>query len=161
MKMRRDGDGGGRNWRLQGWDHDRGTSTIVEFYGWLLAEESSHAVQHDRLIHPPNDFAAQGDRCSACRWFEVRIYEKALPAEASEDEVAGWVVETVGQTVVPGEVVRRQVRTTTEPRHVISALVQQKEGQSFIPIISRKVLDRAAKHDELLADAIEDVLVPK
>lgn len=146
---------GTQEFSLQGWDRDRGHEHEFHFTGKLLAEESSYSDQHVKLIHDENSFAPQGDRCSACRWFEVRIYARCL-----DGEPAGWVVETVGNTVVPSEVARRQVRVTDVPRRVVAALVQQKGGgEPFLPATSKRVLDRAADEDERLADTIDDLLV--
>lgn len=149
---------GATEYHLVGWDYDRGHHQDFYFTGRLLAEQSSHAELHQRLIHEADGFAEKGDRCSACRWFEVRIYRRCEAGENGAEPKPSWVIETVGQTIVPGEEVRRQLRMTDKPRRVVSMLVQHKGNDTFLPAISKRVLDLAADEDEHLAEVVDDAL---
>jgi len=147
---------------LHGYDFDTGTLREYEFTGLLLGEGTSHSERHVRLVHDPGSFAAPGERCSACRWFEVRVYAFYEPADDEPDGAprrAGYYVETVGKTVVPGEVDRHRVRRVTEPRRVVATLVQEKDGRVFVPQPSRTALDQAADRDDRLAEVVDDLLV--
>lgn len=146
---------GMQDYYLMGWDRDRGLEQEFTFHGQLLASESSHSKTHQKLIHDwPGEYAPQGDRCSACRWFEVRIYRRCTDEGAPHS----WVVETVGETIVPGENTRRQVRVTDKPRRVLSMLVQQRGSETFLPAISKRVLDRAADLDDQLAEVVDELI---
>lgn len=145
---------GMQEYYLMGWDRDRGLEQEFTFVGKLLASQSSHSKTHQKLIHADGEFAPQGDRCSACRWFEVRIYRRLT----DEGSPPSWVVETVGETIVPGENTRRQVRVTDKPRRVLSMLVQQRGTETFIPAISKRVLDQAADLDDDLASVVDELI---
>lgn len=161
--------GGSSSWSLEGFDTQAGRPSTIEFEGRLLGEASSRAPKHAGLVHDEGSFAPPGLRCSACRWFEVRIYtaDEMPDDEMSTDAVeAAWIVETVGKSVVPGETDRRQFRRVTEPRQVIGVLVQTKrasrpgeEGDTFIPATSRHALDQAADRDDRLTDVIDQLVV--
>lgn len=151
-------NGDSRTWSLDGFDTQLGRPSAIEFDGQLLGEATSRASKHAVLVHDEGSFAAPGMRCSACRWFEVRIY-----TERSDDPT--WIVETVGRTIVPGETDRRQFRRVTEPRQVVAVLVQTKrqrpgeDADTFIPATSRYALDQAADADERLAEVIDQLVV--
>lgn len=137
---------------LEGFDNKLGKKVEYEIEGRCIAEATTHRAQHVYLMHPEGQFASRGERCPACRWFEVRIYALA-------DDT--WVVETVGQTVVPGEIVKRQVFFCDTPRRVVSCLVQSRAetpDDFFIPATSRRALDDAAEEDPRLAPLIDAVL---
>lgn len=154
----------------------------LEFLGVLLAEVSTRADEHVELVHPPGRHAAPGDRCSACRWSEVRVYRVTAAvgvcgdcraAEATRTDPRspdprpsfGWVVETVGGSSVPGETARTRAVHVHEPRRVVSTLVQQRTDRNgdvldaFIPTFARRALDEAADEDPALADAVDTLVV--
>lgn len=150
----------GTQFSLRGYDWEAGQDQTYTFTGRMLSESTSHSPRHASLVHGPSQFAPPGERCSACRWFEVRIYTNDEPhIGTSGEEVPTWIIETVGRSVVPGEQDRRRVRRVHEPRRVVGALVQQRAGDSFIPTVSRRALDAAADADERLAGTIDDLLV--
>lgn len=146
---------------LEGFDTQAGRPSTIEFEGRLLGEASSRASRHAVLIHDDGSFAPPGMRCSACRWFEVRIYADDTGA-TNED---AWIIETVGRSQVPGETDRRQFRRVTEPRQVVAVLVQTKrqrpglDAETFIPATSRHALDLAADNDERLSEVIDQLVV--
>lgn len=121
----------------------------LTFDGRLLGEATSqrryHADHGDCETH-----ACAGSRCSACRWFEVRIFRTV------DDE---YVVEMTGQTTVPGEQVRHRVEVTRSPVWVIDVLTQREDDRRFIPLVSRRVLIEAAATDVALEDAYNRQIV--
>lgn len=137
---------------LVGYDEKLGRTVEYEIEGRLLSEASSHRDEHVRLVHDEGEYAAIGERCPACRWFEIRVY-------AVDDGT--WVVETVGQSIVPGEIVKRQVWFCDTPRRVVACLVQHRGNEYFIPNTSRRALDDAAEQDENLAPVVDAVLDPE
>lgn len=145
---------------LRGYDFDTGTLRDYDFTGRLLGEGTSRSDRHVRLVHDTDSFAAPGERCSACRWFEVRIYAfYELVEPGGGPYQAGYYVETVGRTVVPGEVDRHRVRRVTDPRRVVATLVQEKDGRVFVPQPSRAALDQAADRDDKLATVVDDLVL--
>lgn len=143
---------------LDGYDFDEGLMKEYEFTGRLLGQASTHKPRHERLVHDPGSYAAPRERCAACRWFEVRIYG-AYEDERRPDRLTAYYVQTVGKSVVPGEVDRFRVRRTTRARSVIASLVQEQNGRTFVPWSSRQALDQAADHDDALAELVDDLLV--
>lgn len=146
---------------LEGFDTQAGRPSTIEFDGRLLGEASSQASKHAVLVHDNGSFAPPGMRCSACRWFEVRIYAD----DSADQPPPAWIVETVGRSQVPGETDRRQFRRVTEPRQVVAVLVQTKrqrqgeDAETFIPATSRYALDQAADNDERLSEVIDQLVI--
>ena len=113
----------------------RGYDTTISFDGQLLGEASSHRSGHSE--HPV-PYAPVGFRCSACRWFEVRIFK------TDKEE---YVVEITGQTLVEGERVRHRAELTSSAHWVIEMLTQREGDRRFIPLVSRRALAEAAARD--------------
>jgi hypothetical protein len=134
---------------LQGFDDDLQREVEHEFEGRLLAESTSQHSEHSTLIHAPGEFAPQRTRCSACRWLEVRIY-------ANED--SGWVVQTVGRSIVPGEEDRHRVHFCSTPRQTIAALTHTRGDNVFLPNVAKRALDLAADLDHRLEVAVDEAL---
>jgi hypothetical protein len=122
-------------WTVHGFDGS------LEFEGSLLAAASSRRQNHSSHNE---EFAPPGLRCSACRWFEVRIFRTC------DDE---YVVEMTGQTLVPRETVRHRAEITRSPRWVVEMLTQSENNRRFIPMVSKRVLAEAATRDTSLEDA--------
>lgn len=122
----------------------------------------------------PVRYASTGDRCSACRWFEVRIFR--VTAEVIDDECncTGGIAEsnyahephcgtvpasgkyllvTYGLSIVPGEVAKRRFLWTNSAFRVLESLTQRRAGSAFLPATSAQVLAEAAAFDEDLAEA--------
>lgn len=118
-----------------------GFDSALQFEGVLLGSASSR-----RNNHSPHegDCALPGVRCSACRWFEVRIFRTI------EQE---YVVEMTGQTVVYGEKTRHRAELTRSPHWVVEVLTQRDNDRRFIPLVSKRALSEAAANDVALEDA--------
>lgn len=113
-------------------------------YGTSERDEHSHPVPGDAPRGHPDRYAEPGDRCSACRWFEVGIY--AVAGELAGDDrctcsggdggANGWhedrcgvepasgryLVVTAGRTVVPDELDFRRAEFTDSPFDVVELL---------------------------------------
>lgn len=115
--------------------------------GRLLGFASSQSDDHQ---YHPGDFARPGARCSACRWFECRIFE----VDAELDKLAGtpqrarkrYLVVTYGLSDVPNEVDKRRASWVDGPYEIIELLTQRgrQDRQAFLPAASARALAQAA-----------------
>jgi len=155
-------------------DDDSGELRVrARLLGYSSSERTRHS--HDGDVAPP------GRRCSACRWFEVRIYEVDVeyvedctceatagvsgrvspsPDPAIHDRDCGvvdararYLVATSGPSVVPGEVNRRRAVWTDSPWEVRELLTQRNGADVFVPARSARALSQAARWDEGLREA--------
>lgn len=110
--------------------------------GRLLGFASSQRDQHSH----DDEFVAKGGRCSACRWFEVRII-------ALTDDDDGWLVHTTGKTTLPDEREYCRAIFTESAFEVIEALTVRKTGTPSLPGPSARAVSQAAQHDEDIRDA--------
>jgi hypothetical protein len=105
---------------------------------------------------PSRRFAAKGERCNACRWFEVSIYVVEDGVARTHDSVGHYapgreyVVHTVGQSRVPEEKTFQRVMRTTSAFELVEFLTVRKPGDTFLPEPSARALAR-------LADVYDDV----
>jgi hypothetical protein len=67
-----------------------------------------------------------------------------------------YKLEIVGRSIVPGEVDRFRVETTTSAHAVVDFLALGEPGHRYVPKISRMVLHEAADRDEAIAEALDD-----
>jgi hypothetical protein len=65
-------------------------------------------------------------------------------------------LEIVGRSIVPQEVDRFRVETTTSAHAVVDFLAMGDPGHRYIPKVSRMVLHEAADRDEAIAEALDD-----
>jgi hypothetical protein len=100
----------------------------LEFEGWVLAEVSTHIPGKER-------------------WTELRVW--AVDPDVTDTM---WVLETVGQTIVPGEKIRRDAIPCQTLEELVSSL--SKHGQLTAP--GRSVLDLAMDADEELRYSYEN-----
>lgn len=143
----------------------------------LLGFTASRRDEHDHPLAYDRDgaqvtFAEAGTRCSACRWFEVGIYEvlgevvegcncDPAPTDAHqpscglEPPTARYLVVTCGRSIVPGERDKRRTTWTDSAFDVIEVLTQRPDRarEPFIPAASRRALARAAQWDDDVRDA--------
>ncbi|OFW55808.1 MAG: hypothetical protein A2Y75_05170 [Candidatus Solincola sediminis] len=88
-------------------------------------------------------------RCSACRWFEVRIIRATDP-----DEIGGtYVVHTHGNSIVPGEKRLCRVFITSSPYELVVFLTVRRDGHVFIPNASSLALAQASHWDDDIRNA--------
>lgn len=111
--------------------------------GRLLGSASSRRPSHNHA----GPVLPEGARCSACRWFEVRIVRVA-------DDPAAWLVYTAGFSDLPGEVTIPKVVRTTSPWEVVELMtIRNSKDGTIIPRPNARALAQAAGHDELIQDA--------
>lgn len=126
---------------LEGRDQERFT-----FTGRLLGSGTSRNTHHS---DHRDEFARRGERCSACRWFEVYIYRRSPN---------GYVVQTIGESVVPGEVRLSRIVETTNAYEIVELLtVRKRNTDPYIPPQSLRVLAQAAQYDDDVRDVYLDV----
>lgn len=145
------------NFEASDWDilvatkKDSGTEITTEtVYGHLLGSSSSHTEDHTHR----GEHAERGQRCSACRWFEVDIFDTSEDADSGYD----YLAYTCGRTTVPDEVARPQSVWTNSAESVVTALyVRDSKGKYNLPHASKSALDEAAALDEDIKAAYADV----
>lgn len=137
------------------------------FLGAPLGAGTSYREDHlhDRERTP---YARRGDRCSACRWFEVAIYRRyntdGIDLETDpeypriyplDDPLPGdYVIHTVGASAVPGETRLSRISVTDSAYEVVELLtVRRRDEEPWIPAQSARALARASQVDAKLRDA--------
>lgn len=128
---------------------DEGGRPPVEVDAYLLGFATSQHDDHDDKAHGPDETAPKRVRCSACRWFEVQIYDVSDDDESDES----YLVYTVGRTIVPGETDRIRFKWTDSPYVVVGCLVVRQGGVPKLPVASDIALGQAAFYDDAIADA--------
>lgn len=108
--------------------------------GWMLGSTTSARLSHGEHMNRGDSFAAQGERCFACRWFEIAILR---------DSASGmFVVATVGGTIIPNEKTYYKVEYTESAYEVIELLTLRKPGREpNLPMVSARALAQAASRD--------------
>ena len=98
---------------VQDWTLLDAESEPVHLTGRLLGRASSIKDGHNHA----SEHVVSG-RCSACRWFEVMIFDVSMDEEAGAD----FLVYTCGKTIIAGELDRPRFKWTDSPREVIECL---------------------------------------
>lgn len=112
--------------------------STVEVRGKFLGMASSRRERHDG--HPPGMPKPPGMRCSACRWFEPRIFKL---------DSGGYLVHFAGRSAVPGEVVRGRYETARTEHEVIEQLTtRRQDGETKLTPPAARALAMAAGNDE-------------
>lgn len=124
------------------------------FTGQLLGAGTSHQTHH----YHNNQFARRGEKCSACRWFEVAIYRRTADAKGhvpvGADHGFDYVVHTVGATIVPGEQRLSRVEYTTSSFEVVELLtIRPNDREPYMMTQSARALARAAELDDGIREA--------
>lgn len=134
------------------------------FTGRLLGAGSSRRDDHMHDLLRDR-YAPRRIRCSACRWFEVAIYVRAVDTAIDLEtdpptlsrvpaEDGDYVVHTVGATVVPGEQRLSRISVTESPFEVIELLTVRRHGQDpFLTAQSSRALAQAAELDDGIREA--------
>lgn len=113
---------------------------LITFTGVEIGTASSKYDTHNHDADRP----VNGQRCSACRWQEVRLFKRAT---------GDYAVYTVGRSVVPGEKDFIKYRTTTSAFEVIELLTVRNGSNTFLPVPAARALAQAAQHDDDIRDA--------
>jgi hypothetical protein len=94
---------------------------------------------------------ARRRKCSACRWFEVRIFRT---------DGGKFVAHTVGRSIVPGETDYSKVIFTDSATDLIDKLTVRGVAEPFLPAPALRALEQAADKDEKINQALDDREVP-
>lgn len=132
--------------------------------GKLLGFASSETNQHSGHS---SDFAPRGVRCSACRWFEVRIIEvdEVIDELRNDDNIirqrktppqAQFLVHTVGRTEIPHERQYVRVEWCAGGPTILNALTVRKKNDTFMTGSSHKALAMASEYNDDIRDAYEN-----
>jgi hypothetical protein len=112
----------------------------VEVPGTLLGLANSSRLEHNHAT----PFVRKGDRCSTCRYTEVRLFRDG----------DHYVLVTLGMTVIPGETIIHRIRRLTSPFEVLEVLTVRKPGREpFLSKSAALALAQAADVDGGIADA--------
>jgi hypothetical protein len=160
-----------RRWYLPltvGEDEVEGGLDYYRTFARFLGMGTSHAPEHQPH---PDRFVKRGERCNACRWFEVRIFREVRPPDDA-DLPADWsvrpdvlrratagdyVLHTTGMSVVDGEVPLYKHEVTASSFSVVEYLTTRRVGtqgpEAFLARPSARALAEAAEYDVGLRDA--------
>lgn len=141
-------------------------------YARFLGVGTSYSPIHAPNVPHPGGFVPRGVRCNACRWFEARVFREVLLPEgvrsldelvaegtdaASRVQLGGYVLHSVGMSVVDGEVPFCRVEETRSAFTVVELMttrrVTDQGAQAFIAKPAAYALSEAAAKDPDLADA--------
>lgn len=131
---------------------ERTDGTITErVYARLLGFASSHEDKHS-LHTGEHANPKRGEKCSACRWVEVSIYDISKDPDARKRHRNGiYLVQTVGRSDAPGEVDRTRLVPARNAPLVLEALYQSQGGTTYLTVPSRLAMGEASAYDESLA----------
>jgi hypothetical protein len=111
------------------------------FHGVALGAGTSQRDSHNH----PGDYPNPGQKCSACRWYEVTIY-------ISDDEK--FIVHTTGDSKVPGEKRFSRIIETDSAFEVVEILVVRKrDNDPYLPAQAARALAQAAEIDDRIREA--------
>lgn len=122
-------------------------------YGRLIGYGTSQSQRHRDHVDGGHSHASRGERCSACRWNEVRLFKLRHPTTA--DEL--YLVHTLGVSVVPDEFTKCRTAWATGGYEVVELLtVRPRDGDVFLPGPAARALAAAAELDEGIRRAYVD-----
>lgn len=127
-----------RDWILPNND---GSST-VELNGKLLGVSSSHWDRH--VGHKPEEYVAPGDRCGACRWFEVRIFR--------DQDNKQYMIHYAGRSIIPEEKTRSRYEWLNGAHAVLESLTTRRVAGVYLTPPAARVLAQAAGQDKALEE---------
>lgn len=141
------------------WDIPVGRNGDVEeepdatFIGFATTQLSRH------VSHPDSDFAPQGVKCPACRWYETRLFR------VHDGDRQRYILHHAGGSRVPGEVYFFRYDEAFSAREVIELLTVRPHPDQLddrdrprTPFITRpgaRLLAMAAGHDDAIRDAYD------
>lgn len=120
----------------------------LAFDGRFLGIGSSHRDTH--IGHVDSDHAVSGVRCSACRWFESRLFRAGNR----------YILHRTGESMVPGEDPFYSYEEAVSAYEVLELLTTRKTNsdgskRSFLAFPAARLLAQAAGNDEGMRTAYE------
>lgn len=119
------------------------------FLGMSTSQRASHENHRGASYGTDDTWTSDNPRCSACRWFEPRIF-----IQGQEPHFFG--LYKIGMTIVPGESVRRSYVQAGSALELIESMAIRRQGKLILPIPARRVLAQAAGYDTEIRDAFLD-----
>jgi hypothetical protein len=127
----------------------------VTFFGSLIGHATSEATRHNHAGetlaptgHSDRDRKGPRPSCSACRWFEAELYQ-----EIYQGQVSGYVIHTIGRSIVPGEIDYARVLKTDSAFEVVELMTVRQKGAVFLPAPSSRALAQASSVDDDIREA--------
>lgn len=114
------------------------------FSGIFLGFSSSHSENHNERAHPNKQTTPiMGQRCSACRWSEFRIFRETDETK----NVWPYLIHFTGRSILPGEDTRYRISDILTAREVIEELTTRRGGSVYLSIPAASLLAQAAEID--------------
>lgn len=121
----------------------------------FLGFSSTQASRHTG--HPPGEYAEPKSRCSACRWYETRLFR------VRDGGRNHYVVHHMGASRVPGEVALCRYQDAWSAHEVVELFTVRPDpsetddrGRARTPFLTKpgaRVLAQAAPYDDEVDDA--------
>ena len=114
--------------------------------GTFLGAGTSYKPDH--MYHKGQPYADKKQRCSRCRWIEVRLF--------SETATDRYLLVTRGASAVPGETERVTCTLVHGPFQAVEAATTRREepgGEPFLIRPAAMALAQAAQHDKAVKEA--------
>jgi hypothetical protein len=116
------------------------------FLGMSSSQRASHENHDGAPYGTPRTWTTGNERCSACRWFEPRIFV--------HDRIPHFFgLYKIGMTIVPGETVRRSYVRAGSAFELIESMAVRRSGMLFLPTPARRVIAQAAGYDQEIRTA--------
>jgi len=135
----------------------------LDIQGTRIGHASSAGDDEPHTNHPGEPFGMPGTRCRACRWIELSIYlvdavygVYTPDTETAENETAEapqgrYLVHKLGQSIVPGEIIKVNLYWTDKAIDVVKSLLYQ----GRLDGANRLVAARAAQNDPEIYKALQ------
>jgi hypothetical protein len=137
--------------------------TTLEFDGFEIGSATSQSATHNMKAHAGQSTAAPGQRCSACRWMNVFIYETVdissvpgymtthlgkpmgniLADRRNPDARGRYVYFAVGMSNIQGECKRSTVCFAQGPTELVQCMTLIRNGKSYVPYPAARALAQA------------------
>lgn len=128
-----------------------GDPVLIEgvFLGMASSQRASHENHRGFPYGLDATWTSDNQRCSACRWFEPRVF-------IHDQEPRFFGLYKIGMTIVPGEQVRRSYVQAGSALELIESMAIRRQGRLVLPIPARRVIAQATGYDTEIRDAYLD-----
>jgi hypothetical protein len=120
--------------------------------GQFIGYGTSRSERHRNHVDGGRAFAQKHERCSACRWNEVRIFKFSYGNDQNQ-----FLIHTLGVSIVPGEFIKCRTVWTNGGYELVEMLtVRPHDGEVFLPGPAARALASASEFDENVRRAYVD-----
>jgi len=126
--------------------HSEQQGTVI-FDGKVLGRATSQQPDHNHdapFVAPGFDENGRKNKCPACRWLEVTVYATTP---------RGYVLHTIGKTVVPGEIEFARISRTASAFELVDIATVRSGNKPYLPAPSSRALAQASDKDDDVRDA--------